>query len=104
MRNIGKKVRAVGAGGQLPTADGLRHFAQRSDGDRPFEMDTFCSLCCTLVHCVYTARMETFHSTATAMLHSKRLCCNLKLTIAHVFWALHPPSKVHFGQGSWSKL
>ena len=45
MCDTGKKVRAVGAAGQLPTADGLRHFAQcGSDGDRPFEMDTICTL------------------------------------------------------------
>ena len=82
MCNIGKKVRAVEAGGQLPRADGLRHFAQCSDGDRPFEMDTctFCTLVhfehfehfehfahlkCTLAHFthLYNAQRKTLHST-----------------------------------------
>ena len=64
MRSIGKKVRAVGAGGQLPTADGLRHFAQCSDGDRPFEMDT-------LYTCILYTLLGWRHFTLL-------LCCTLK--------------------------
>ena len=68
MCNIGKKVRVVGAAGQLPTADGLRHFAQcsSSDGDRPFEMDT-----CTLAHLhtvYYSAKMVALHPTTMVAL------------------------------------
>ena len=78
MCNIGKKVRAVGAAGQLPTADGLRHFAQCSDGDRPFEMDTlhtFCTLCTLFVnfaHFLYTLHtMYTLYNPPMETAHLK---------------------------------
>ena len=92
MCNIGKKVRAVEAGGQLPRADGLRHFAQCSDGDRPFEMDT-----CTFCKLVQFEHVEHF-------VQCSEKDAPLYNYVAHIFRALSSQVEYNLDTGSWRKL